>query len=152
MRTVSAFTSYGILCYDSNLDTAKRHVVTAKKEVVLSAGSINTPQILMLSGIGDRAELSAIGVNVTVNLPDVGKHLKDHPIVASYFSVNSNQTYDAVERDPSQALAIWEKNRTGVLVATPATALGFFRLPKNDTIFQNVSDPSAGKPLITCTC
>jgi choline dehydrogenase len=47
-------------------------------EVVLCGGSINTPQILQLSGVGNAAELSALGVPVVHDLPGVGEHLQDH--------------------------------------------------------------------------
>ena len=52
-----------------------RFNVTAKKEVVLSAGSINTPQILMLSGIGGKDALVNLGIEPLVDLPDVGQNL-----------------------------------------------------------------------------
>jgi choline dehydrogenase-like flavoprotein len=54
------------------------HTVTATKEVVVSAGAIGSPQLLLLSGIGPRDELAEVGVECRVDLPDVGKHLKDH--------------------------------------------------------------------------
>ncbi|XP_018572222.1 glucose dehydrogenase [FAD, quinone]-like [Anoplophora glabripennis] len=62
----------------------------AEKEVILSAGAINTPQILMLSGIGPKEELDRIGVETLVDLP-VGKGLEDH---ATFFGLNvrTNQT------------------------------------------------------------
>jgi choline dehydrogenase len=60
-------------------------VVTADREVVLSAGAIGSPQILMLSGVGPRAELEAVGVTCRLDSPDVGKHLKDHVHVALVF-------------------------------------------------------------------
>ncbi|GAA0740478.1 MULTISPECIES: GMC family oxidoreductase [Sphingomonas] len=47
-------------------------------EVILSGGAINSPQLLMLSGIGDAAELDALGIPVAVDLPAVGKNLQDH--------------------------------------------------------------------------
>ena len=50
----------------------------AGREVVLSAGAINSPHLLMLSGIGDAAELGAHGIEVRHDLPAVGKHLQDH--------------------------------------------------------------------------
>lgn len=52
--------------------------VTARREVLLSGGVINTPQLLMLSGIGDRDELAAHGIETRVGLPAVGKNLQDH--------------------------------------------------------------------------
>jgi choline dehydrogenase-like flavoprotein len=53
-------------------------VATATREIVLSAGAVGSPQILMLSGVGPRAELEAAGVDCRLDAPDVGKHLKDH--------------------------------------------------------------------------
>ncbi|MCB1499112.1 MAG: choline dehydrogenase [Bauldia sp.] len=50
----------------------------ARREVILSGGVINTPQLLMLSGIGAGAELSALGIETVVDLPGVGKNLQDH--------------------------------------------------------------------------
>jgi choline dehydrogenase-like flavoprotein len=58
----------------------------ATKEVVLSGGAIGSPHLLLLSGIGPRAELDAAGVVCHVDSPHVGKHLKDHLQVALVFS------------------------------------------------------------------
>lgn len=52
--------------------------VYAKKEVILSAGAFQSPQILMLSGLGDAEELKHHGIECKVNLPGVGKNLRDH--------------------------------------------------------------------------
>jgi choline dehydrogenase len=52
--------------------------VHAEREVVLSAGAVNSPQILMLSGIGDAGELGGHGVKTVHHLPGVGKNLQDH--------------------------------------------------------------------------
>jgi len=52
--------------------------VLAAKEVILSAGAIGSPQLLLLSGIGPRQELEAVGVSCLVDSPGVGKHLQDH--------------------------------------------------------------------------
>jgi len=54
------------------------HKVETSGKVVLSAGAINTPQLLMLSGVGEPTELAAHGVPVTIELPAVGKNLQDH--------------------------------------------------------------------------
>ena len=54
------------------------HSVRAEQEVLLAGGVINSPQILMLSGIGDPAHLHARGIDVRVPLPGVGRNLQDH--------------------------------------------------------------------------
>lgn len=56
----------------------QQHILRVRKEVILSAGAIGSPQILMLSGIGDAAELKDVGVDVVKHLPGVGKNLQDH--------------------------------------------------------------------------
>src|SRR5439155_16247864 len=53
-------------------------VARAAKEVILSAGAVGSPHILMLSGVGPKTELEAVGVLCQLDAPDVGKHLKDH--------------------------------------------------------------------------
>jgi choline dehydrogenase-like flavoprotein len=60
-------------------------VVRADREVILSGGAVGSPHVLMLSGIGPRAELEAVGVACTLDAPEVGKHLKDHLQVGLMF-------------------------------------------------------------------
>jgi choline dehydrogenase-like flavoprotein len=60
-------------------------VAIANKEVILSAGAVGSPQLLLLSGIGPRHELEAVGVPALVDSPHVGKHLKDHIQVPLFF-------------------------------------------------------------------
>ena len=62
--------------------------VAANKEVLVSAGAVGSPQLLMVSGIGDSAELSAVGVDPVHNLPAVGKHMKDHLHTGLYFEAD----------------------------------------------------------------
>ena len=61
------------------------HFVSAVREVILSAGAIGSPHLLMLSGIGPRRELEQAGVACLLDLPDVGKHLKDHLLTGMFF-------------------------------------------------------------------
>ncbi|KAL0067975.1 hypothetical protein AAF712_004878 [Marasmius tenuissimus] len=64
--------------------------VTASREVILSARVFGTPQLLLLSGIGPKAELSEFDIPIVLVSPDVGKHLTDYPLPAIYYEVNSN--------------------------------------------------------------
>ena len=50
----------------------------AHREIILSGGAINSPQLLLLSGIGDTNALEALGISTVINRPDVGKNLQDH--------------------------------------------------------------------------
>lgn len=59
----------------------------AKKEIILAGGSINTPQLLLLSGIGPKADLSKQGIPVILDLPGVGHHLKDHMEMSHVYKV-----------------------------------------------------------------
>ena len=58
--------------------TGSRKTVDANEEVILSAGTINSPQLLMLSGVGPAAQLAAHDISVVHDLPGVGKNLQDH--------------------------------------------------------------------------
>jgi choline dehydrogenase len=57
--------------------------INAMNEIILSAGALQTPKILMLSGIGDRDDLVSFGITSSVHLPGVGRNLTDHPIVGA---------------------------------------------------------------------
>jgi choline dehydrogenase len=56
--------------------------IAADKEVILAAGSINSPKLLMLSGIGEAKALRGFGIDVVENLPGVGENLQDHVLVS----------------------------------------------------------------------
>ena len=51
----------------------------ANHEVILAAGAVHTPQILQLSGIGEKALLERLGLPVLIDLPGVGQNYQDHP-------------------------------------------------------------------------
>ncbi|KAJ7141349.1 alcohol oxidase [Mycena epipterygia] len=127
--------------------TGTPFTLTAKKEVVLSAGAIGTPNILMHSGIGDATALTALGITPIHSLPSVGKNFTDHPILFMSFEVNSTNTYETIERDATlfgSYLTQWTNSRTGPFVDSLFSHLGWLRVPTNSTIFNSAPDPSAG--------
>jgi choline dehydrogenase len=63
------------------LRDGRRHCARASREVVLCAGAIHTPRLLLLSGIGPREELAPLGIATAVDLPGVGRNLQDHPLL-----------------------------------------------------------------------
>src|SRR5690606_35639048 len=56
----------------------ERRILRARREIVLSAGAIRSPQLLMLSGIGPADHLRSFGIPVVLDQPSVGSHLEDH--------------------------------------------------------------------------
>jgi choline dehydrogenase-like flavoprotein len=67
---------YRAHCY-SAIASGVTRIVQARREVILAGGAFNTPQLLMLSGIGPASELSALGISPVVDLPGVGRNLQD---------------------------------------------------------------------------
>ena len=73
-------TAYAVEYFD--LKNARRLcTLNARREIILSAGIIGSPQILMLSGIGPAAQLQQLGIEIVKDLPGVGENLQDHPDV-----------------------------------------------------------------------
>jgi choline dehydrogenase len=100
-------------------------VVGAEREVLLSAGAIGSPQLLLLSGIGAPAELAAAGVQARHELPGVGRNLQDHPFLAHLWEVNDPHTmYGA---DKPKFAAEWLLRRSGPLTSTVAEVVAFVR-------------------------
>ncbi|KXG51080.1 Glucose-methanol-choline oxidoreductase [Penicillium griseofulvum] len=101
---------------------ADSYQITAKKEVVLCAGSLNSPQLLELSGIGGADLLQAHGIPVIVDNPAVGENLQDHAITSINFEVADGQVSGDILRDPNvvQALIkLYEETRGGPLAGMP---------------------------------
>ncbi len=70
----------------------RRFAVTARAEVILAAGAINTPKLLEHSGIGEGARLQAFGIEVRHDLPGVGENLQDHLQLRTVFKVKNAET------------------------------------------------------------
>lgn len=92
--------------------------VAAGTEVVVCAGAIGSPHLLLLSGVGARDELAAVGVDCVVDLPDVGRHLKDHlhvPLMYAADGIGATMTDVAMALGPDALRA-----PAGPLPADPA--------------------------------
>ncbi|KAF8319308.1 FAD-linked reductases, C-terminal domain-containing protein [Clavulina sp. PMI_390] len=128
-------------------EDAPTYMLYPKKDVILSAGSINSPLIMMLSGIGDPAVLAEQGLHTIVELPEVGKNLVDHVTYPALFKVETNNTFDEFFRSPSLTedyMERWRKYNTGPMASGAMPALSFHRLPKDDPIWEKFEDPSPG--------
>jgi choline dehydrogenase-like flavoprotein len=105
--------------------------ISASKEVLLCAGALQSPQILMLSGIGAAAELQKHGIAVVHDLPGVGENLHDHvdivqvvnaPHLKDLFGISASGLWRAVK-----GIFEWRKHRTGMLTTNFAEAGGFIK-------------------------
>ncbi|MCB8971497.1 MAG: GMC family oxidoreductase N-terminal domain-containing protein [Solirubrobacterales bacterium] len=102
----------------------------ARREVILAAGAIGSPQLLMLSGIGDRDKLAAVGIDAAVELPGVGSNLQDHPFCVGIWESAIGKSLADAEKP--QAAAEWLLRRTGPLASTVAEAFLFTRSDGGD--------------------
>ncbi len=105
------------------------HIVRAKREVILSAGAFNSPQILMLSGIGPAADLKAHGIEVVRDLPGVGRNLQEHAAVRPMFKASGPFTFDQNLRFDRMVANVtrWVLNGSGPLGSVPVAGQGFVR-------------------------
>ena len=101
---------------------AGRHA-HAEAEVLLAGGAVNSPQLLMLSGIGPAAHLRELGIVVVADLP-VGENLQDHPVVPLLW--HTRDTTDLVDHFTAARLAQWRLFGRGPLTSNVAEAGGFF--------------------------
>lgn len=102
---------------------------TATREVVVSAGAIHSPAILMRSGIGEPAMLAKLGIPVHMPLPGVGKNLQDHISISVYFGCSRPITLHSMARIDRAALMMTRAIlfRTGEGAAFPAEAGAYTR-------------------------
>ncbi|XP_026290470.2 glucose dehydrogenase [FAD, quinone]-like [Frankliniella occidentalis] len=111
---------------------SRRRVVRARREVILAAGAINSPQLLMLSGIGPRQHLQSMGIAPAVDLP-VGNNLMDHVAAGGLmYTIGAKAGFTvSVERllDNLDLLSEYAVHRTGPMTLPGGTeALGFLRV------------------------
>lgn len=123
------------------------YTIKAGREVILSAGSINSPMLLQLSGIGNPADFNKFGIQTRINNPHVGSNLTDHITVVPIWSINITNTYDDLYRNTSvlnAGLATYTSSASGPIAEDPISTWSFHRLADSDPIFKKYSDPSPG--------
>jgi choline dehydrogenase len=116
----------------------REQLAHADREVILAAGAIGSPQLLMLSGIGPADHLREVGVTAVHDLPGVGENLQDHPyVVCIWESKTGGSLYGA---DKPKPLLEWLLRRSGPLTSSVAEAFAFVRsrpgLPAPDLQFH----------------
>lgn len=118
--------------YKKNKQT---HEILCSKEVILSSGAFGSPQILMLSGIGNKQHLNDKGIASVHDLPGVGQNLQDHIDYVQTFKVDSKQDTFGYSVNGSlrvlKSMFEWKKQRTGKVTSTFAESGAFFSTEEN---------------------
>jgi choline dehydrogenase len=134
----------------------RQHELRAAREVILSAGTIQTPQILQLSGIGAAAQLQATGLQPVLNLPGVGRNLHDHLACPVLMSTSNATSYGISAR--ALPRGIWNVfqylvGRTGPFASNVFESVGFLKTkpdldrPDVQFVFQPAARPRPTFPL-----
>jgi choline dehydrogenase len=134
----------------------RQHEVRVTREVILSAGTIQTPQILLLSGIGPAAQLQAGGVQPVLNLPGVGRNLHDHLACPVLMSTPNSTSYGISAK--ALPRGIWNVfqylvSRTGPFASNVFESVGFLKTkpdldrPDVQFVFQPAARPRPTFPL-----
>jgi choline dehydrogenase len=134
----------------------REHEVRATREVVLSAGTIQTPQILQLSGIGPAAELKAAGIKPVHDLPGVGRNLQDHLACPVLMRTTNVTSYGISARALPRGIwnvAQYLLGRTGPFASNVFESVGFLKTapeldrPDVQFVFQPAARPRPTFPL-----
>ena len=107
----------------------ERHKAHAAKEVILCGGAINSPQLLMLSGVGPGDQLRAHGIEPVLDIKGVGQNLMDHPTIVVQYACKKPVTIDYLQNPIHKALAgaRWLINQTGPAASNVWEAGGLVR-------------------------
>jgi choline dehydrogenase len=103
--------------------TGDPQIATAETEVILSAGAIGSPHLLMLSGVGPRKELRQAGVPCRLHSPHVGKHLKDHLQIPLFFL---DSAAGVTMADVASSADEWQRTGQGLASSALYDAAAFF--------------------------
>src|SRR2546421_2171109 len=111
------------------LQQGEKQQVNANKEVILSGGAINSPQLLLLSGIGPADHLKEQGIPLVADLPGVGQNLQDHPAIVVLYA--STQPISLAHAQTPENLQDFVDNKRGPLTSNVAEGGAFIRTQPN---------------------
>ncbi|KAJ4345054.1 hypothetical protein N0V95_005963 [Ascochyta clinopodiicola] len=130
-RVLDRYTAKGVQ-YKSRVDGSVRQVY-ARREVILAAGAVFTPQLLQLSGIGPENILKTAGVKVKKSMPAVGANMQDHPNAQMLYELQNMAFPNPLSgQDPAYNASAWaeyQANRTGSITQAHGSSLAFLSLP-----------------------
>ncbi len=138
----------------SIIENRIEQVISVKKEVIVSCGTVASPQLLMLSGIGPGKELKENGIIVAKNLPGVGKNLQDHLQARPVFKCNA-PTLNTEIKNPIKLLKMgfdYLLRKRGPITLAASLGTGFLKTDKNQEnpdIQFHIQPFSMDKPSIT---
>jgi choline dehydrogenase len=105
----------------------KKRILHANKEVILSAGALETPKLLMLSGVGPKDHLQTLGIKVVKDVPSIGSNLHDHPNVTFFMQGRKPvdfgypQVYGFYRANPALPLPAGQADTCIAWLAAPVT-------------------------------
>lgn len=109
-----------------------KYVLSARKEIIVSAGTFQSPQLLMVSGIGPRKTLNSLGIPIIKDLPGVGQNLWDHAFYGTTYRVNVPTASAGLNSEAATAAAVeaYTKSASGPLSVSGTMVLGWENLPR----------------------
>ena len=125
------------------VQNGEKHIVHADREIIVSGGTYNSPQVLMLSGIGPADELKRLGITPKIDLPGVGRNMSEHPCVMMNYEASKPVTFLNELRADKAALSVmqWYLFGSGPFATQINSANGIIR-----------TDPSLDQPDIQFMC
>jgi len=136
LRVITDALATGIVCEGTRargvtfIHGGERRRVDARREVIVAAGAVRSPQLLELSGIGDATVLQRLGIPVVAHLPGVGRNLQDHLMPRITFECNRPITVNDMLGNPLKlagSLLRYLFFREGLFATTSLTALAYVR-------------------------
>ena len=112
----------------------RQYILSARKEIIISAGAFQSPQLLMVSGIGPRKILQDLNIPVIVDLPGVGQNMWDHPYYATAYRVNVPTTSAGLNNPnlASEAVEAYLEEAAGPLsISSTPGMFGWEKLPSS---------------------